>query len=39
MMFVILVVVLLALDVLALKYGADSREGLDRNSQKFSILN
>ena len=38
MMLIILVVVLLALDVLALKYGVDSRDGLNQNQQKLGIM-
>ncbi len=38
MMLLMLVVVLITLDVLALKYGADSRDGLDRDPQMRGLL-
>jgi hypothetical protein len=35
MEFMVFVIALIALDILALRYGVDSRDGLGRNPQEF----
>ena len=38
MMITVIVMMFIALDVVALKYGVDSRDGIEREPRKFGIL-
>ena len=38
MVFTLIVMMFIALDVVAIKYGVDSRDGMEREPRKFGIL-
>ena len=38
MMLTVIVMMFIALDIVALKYGVDSRDGMEREPRKFGIL-
>jgi hypothetical protein len=38
MMMTVIVMMFIALDIVALKYGVDSRDGMEREPRKFGIL-
>jgi len=38
MMLTVIVMMFIALDIVALKYGVDSRDGMAREPRKFGIL-
>ena len=38
MMLTVIVMMFIALDIVALKYGVDSRDGIEREPRKFGIL-
>jgi hypothetical protein len=38
MMLTVIVMMFIALDIVALKFGVDSRDGMEREPRKFGIL-
>jgi hypothetical protein len=38
MMMTVIVMMFIALDIVALKFGVDSRDGMEREPRKFGIL-